>query len=199
MKKFIFVLLIIVETLMMGIVYAQTVNDNLSDNLLRLHVIANSDEVCDQEIKIMVRDRIINHINSEKLSSKKDVIYNLKDIEGDIKTYLAKIGAEYECQVYHTKSEFPQKRYNNISLPSGKYETIKVILGSGNGKNWWCIAFPPLCFTESVKGDISKSGEEQLTKELNTDVYEVIKRNKSEYKIKFKTVEVFNRIKNLIM
>lgn len=199
MKKFIFVVLIVAETLMMGIVYAQTVNEALSDNLLRLHVIANSDEIEDQEIKLMVRDRIIKHINSEKLNSKKEVVYNLKNIEGDIKTHLTDTGVEYGCKVYYTKSEFPEKKYNNVSLPSGKYETIKVVLGDGCGKNWWCIAFPPLCFTESVKGDISKNGEEQLTKELNSDVYEIIKRNKSEYKIKFKTVEIFNKIKNMII
>lgn len=199
MKKIIFLILIIAEIFMMGIVYAQTVNENLSDNLLRLHIIANSDKDCDQKIKLMVRDRVIEHIKCEKLSSKEDVVYNLKIIEGDIKKYLKDIGADYECKVFYTKSEFPEKNYNNVSLPSGNYETIKVILGNGDGKNWWCIAFPPLCFTESVRGDISKNGEEQLTKELDKDVYEIIKNNKGEYNIKFKTVDMLNKIKKLIM
>lgn len=67
-----------------------------------------------------------------------------------------------------------------------------MILGTGEGKNWWCVAYPPLCFTESAVGELSSDGRKSLEKNLNTDVYNIISGDKAQYKIKFKTVELFN-------
>ena len=196
MKRLILILLMVVNVLFFEIVYAKNINKELSDNLLRLHILANSDSEFDQDIKLKVRDFVIEEINSKNLSSKNIVLKSIKEIEESVNFYLDSLGIEYNANVSYRKNMFPHKNYNTITMPSGEYEAIQVVLGNGYGKNWWCVAYPPLCFTESVVGQISDFGLKKLDSTLSKEAYSIITKKENEYIIKFKVVDIFNSLMN---
>ncbi|MDS1029587.1 stage II sporulation protein R [Bacillota bacterium LX-D] len=143
-----------------------------SSNLIRFHVIANSDTVEDQALKRKVRDVIITKVGrdfanvSSVEEAKAEVMANMQDIEKIAQDEVKAWGKDYDVQVLLGNFDFPTKSYGNFTLPAGKYEALKVVIGSGQGHNWWCVLFPPLCFI-----DISKSlaqGESPEVAALNS-------------------------------
>lgn len=177
---------------------------DISEKLIRFHVIANSDEEADQELKIKVKDNIINYIfpklkDSKSIDESREILRNnnkqiLKIAEKTIKEN----GYNYTVNSTLDRENFPEKNYGNITLPQGEYEAYRVIIGSGQGKNWWCVMFPPLCFVDVTKGQVSdKETEETMKRVLDDDEYTEIsnKNDKNKIKIKFKIVEI---IKDLI-
>lgn len=177
---------------------------DISEKLIRFHVIANSDEEADQQLKIKVKDNIINYIfpklkDSKSIDESRDILRNnnkqiLKIAEKTIKEN----GYNYSVNSTLDRENFPEKNYGNITLPQGEYEAYRVIIGSGQGKNWWCVMFPPLCFVDVTKGQVSdKETEETMKRVLDDDEYTEIsnKNDKNKIKIKFKIVEI---IKDLI-
>ena len=177
---------------------------DISEKLIRFHVIANSDEEADQQLKIKVKDNIINYIfpklkDSKSIDESRDILRNnnkqiLKIAEKTIKEN----GYNYSVNSTLDRENFPEKKYGNITLPQGEYEAYRVIIGSGQGKNWWCVMFPPLCFVDVTKGQVSdKETEETMKRVLDNDEYTEIsnKNDKNKIKIKFKIVEI---IKDLI-
>ncbi len=120
---------------------------------LRLHILANSDSVEDQKTKLIIRDAIIG-LMEEKLAeakNKEEAIYLLEqalpELTAATNAYLADI-ADYEASLSIAKSDFPDIDYGEISLAAGEYDALKISLGEGSGKNWWCVLFPPLCFVD---------------------------------------------------
>ncbi|WP_286909087.1 stage II sporulation protein R [Clostridium sp. UBA1652] len=177
---------------------------DISEKLIRFHVIANSDEETDQQLKIKVKDNIINYIfpklkDSKSIDESREILRNnnkqiLKIAEKTIKEN----GYNYTVNSTLDRENFPEKNYGNITLPQGEYEAYRVIIGSGQGKNWWCVMFPPLCFVDVTKGQVSdKETEETMKRVLDDDEYTEIsnKNDKNKIKIKFKIVEI---IKDLI-
>ena len=177
---------------------------DISEKLIRFHVIANSDEEADQQLKIKVKDNIINYIfpkikDSKSIDESREILRNnnkqiLKIAEKTIKEN----GYNYTVNSTLDRENFPEKNYGNITLPQGEYEAYRVIIGSGQGKNWWCVMFPPLCFVDVTKGQVSdKETEETMKRVLDDDEYTEIsnKNDKNKIKIKFKIVEI---IKDLI-
>lgn len=219
MKKVICVLicLVVTFTFFIGTSKAEENNeDNVSvvqsieKKLIRFHVIANSDSIEDQALKLKVRDKILEYI-SPKLENSKSIEESRKIIEGNdavIKLIAEKIiksnGYNYDVKTTLSKQNFPVKTYGNITLPQGEYEAYRVIIGSGEGQNWWCVMFPPLCFIDITKGEVSyKQTEEAMKSVLSDKEYEAVDNSKIEEKtdgnkdkiiIKFKIVEL---IKNL--
>lgn len=198
MKKIIFLSLIVLNLLFCGVVYSQSVNRELSDNLLRLHVISNSNSDYDTKVKFMVRDKINEIIKKVNFKNKEEVINELYIVEKEINEYLKESDVLYGCKIEYTVSSFPTKVYNNIKMPSGEYECIKALLGDADGENWWCVAYPPLCFSEAVTGTISQNGEELLYNNLSEDAFGIIHKNDCEYNVKFLTVDLINKFINKI-
>lgn len=192
MRKIILLTLLLCEIMMMGNVYSENITDEISESLLRMHILANSDNTCDQEIKIKVRDYVIEYINDKNMKSKSDVIKSISDMKSDIDNLLKENGFRYKSEILISNSEFDTRYYSNISIPAGNYQALKIVLGEGNGKNWWCVAYPPLCFTESVTGEISSNGDKLLCESLNNEAYNIIKNKNVEYRIKFKSIELIN-------
>lgn len=138
-----------------GIYIASARESKLSDSVLRLHVIANSDDPADQALKIEVKDEIVQYMQAEfadvndvdearKLAQKnRDCIKKIAD--NKIKSR----GYNYPVRVYIGDFEFPLKSYGNMVFPAGKYQAVRVVIGKGAGKNWWCVLFPPLCLVSS--------------------------------------------------
>ena len=101
--------------------------------------------------------------------------------------------AGYGAEVYYRKRYVPEKSYKNIALPEGVYTCLDVVLGKGEGENWWCVAYPPLCFTEAVSGEMSKEAKKALAARLSSESLKTILKEE-DVTYKFKIVEDFQKI-----
>lgn len=135
-------------------------------NLLRLHIIPNSDEQVDQELKVKVRDSILKRLAPE-FSTMKTADEALAFVARNQDLVLDVVRAEMkqcvsgpaECRLELGVFEFPDRAYGDVFVPSGKYRALRVVLGSGRGQNWWCVLFPPLCFKDlTTAGDATPAG-----------------------------------------
>lgn len=125
-----------------------------NDEPFRLHVIANSDSKEDQSVKLTVRDEILKLVNEEmkKVHTKKEaeeyIRSNLEIIEKKALETLQKTDMNYGAKAYIGRFEFPERTYGEKTYPEGEYDALRIELGDGKGKNWWCVMFPPLCLME---------------------------------------------------
>ena len=178
--------------------YSSAISSDLSSNVFRLHVIANSDSTIDQELKYKVRDALIDYMNSISidLDSKEEVIEiaksNLNNYKLVAEKVIAENGFDYPVCVEIGNFSFPTKTYGDISFPSGYYDALRVKIGNSSGKNWWCVMFPPLCFVDVSSGVVPDSSKENLQENLNDEDFDIISKNNSVSNFKFKIVEFFN-------
>lgn len=125
-----------------------------SQGLIRLHVLANSDSPEDQQLKLKVRDAILAYLSPQleqagSSDSARSIILNNKDKLVEIAQQVIKEnGADYSAQLEMGMFDFPIKSYGDLILPAGKYEAVRILIGAAQGKNWWCVLFPPLCFID---------------------------------------------------
>ena len=174
------------------------------DKLIRFHVIANSDSDKDQKLKLKVRDEVISYLqpkleNSNSIEESEKIIKNeYKTLENISKKVISKKGYNYIVKVGLEYSNFPAKQYSSVVLPAGKYKALRIIIGEGKGKNWWCVMFPPLCFIDDQNGIIDEKTDKKLKEVLTEEEYDLIMaKNKNEVKnleFKFKITEVFQNI-----
>lgn len=196
MKKILLLSVIVCDILLCTAAYSVSVNRELSHNLLRLHVVAHSKSPEDTAVKFAVRDLINEYMGSKRFNDKEEVYSALGELSDCINDFLKDSNIDYKCRVTAAGSYFPAKKYDNIKMPSGKYDCIKATLGRGEGENWWCIAYPPLCFTESVTGSLSAEGEEKLKKRLSDEAYNLIHTDSRSYNVRFFAVDFVNRLIN---
>lgn len=143
-------LLALAVTLLWGAV-SERRQDELAGKLIRLHVIANSDGEADQALKLLVRDRVLA-LTAGVLRSSADMdqararlIHALPDIEAEAASEIARQGYDYPVTASLERADFPRKDYGGFALPAGEYTALRVVIGRGEGRNWWCVVFPPLC------------------------------------------------------
>lgn len=181
--------------------YSENVNRDLADSLIRLHVVANSDSPADQALKRNVRDAVLAYM-SEQLKDSKDInrtryIINerMDDIVRLASEELKKNGSDYAVKASLGSYPFPTKAYGDVTLPAGNYQALRIVIGSGEGANWWCVLFPPLCFVDVTHGTIPDTVKDELKSALTDEEYKLITTADSEseipVKIKFKVVEFF--------
>jgi len=182
--------------------YARSVSENIADSVFRLHVIANSDSVEDQNLKIKVRDELISYMNvlSKDATSKEEVMQiaktNKKKFEKIAKEVIYENGFNYTINSTVGKAEFPTKNYGDISLPAGNYDALKIEIGEAKGQNWWCVMFPPLCFVDVSSGIVPDESKEEIKENLNDEEYDLIsKTDNSEISFKFKLIEFFQNLR----
>ena len=126
--------------------------DALAQKMIRLHVIANSDSDADQALKLEVRDRVLDFTTTvlQRSADMEDAQVRLREeltrIEDIAQREIAAQGYDYPVTVQLASTEFPLKEYDGFSLPAGEYMALRLVIGEGEGQNWWCVAFPPLCF-----------------------------------------------------
>ena len=207
-KKLNFILiltiLIFLYIVLLSFNYSQAISYNLSDSVFRLHIIANSDSSADQELKLKVRDNIINYMNTLTSSSsdKKDVISMVNNHLDSFKEIalntIKENGYNYDVNIEIGNFNFPTKTYGDISFPAGNYDALRIEIGDAIGQNWWCVLFPPLCFVNSSTGVVPDDSKNTLKENINSESYEIISEgnnsndNTSDIKIKFKIIEFFN-------
>ncbi len=177
--------------------YASSISSDLSKSVFRLHVIANSDSDEDQSLKLQVRDKLLDYMNSitANVSSKDDAIKIAQDHQKNFQiiaeqTILDK-GYSYPVTVEIGNYEFPTKHYGDITLPSGYYDALRVKIGDACGHNWWCVMFPPLCFVDVTSGIVPESSKDQLKENMSSEDYSIISNDNSLTEFKFKIVELF--------
>ncbi len=181
--------------------YAINVSNGLSNNIFRLHILANSDSEEDQALKLKVRDAILQYMETLNTANqdKQSVIELSKNHIEDFKTIAKKIiqenGYNYSVSAEIGNFYFPTKYYGNISLPAGDYDALKIEIGDAKGQNWWCSLFPPLCFVSVSSGVVEKEGEEYLKENLTEEEFEIISEASPEIEFKFKIVELINQKK----
>ncbi len=181
--------------------YSYNVQKGIADEVIRLHVLANSDEVYDQELKIKVKDGIVKMLEDELHSSmSKDetriiLLKNLDEIEKKAKEIIEENGYDYDVSAKITFDNFPTKQYGDVVLPAGEYEALKVEIGEAKGQNWWCVMFPPLCFVDASVKEVPKEDKEILKNVLTDTEYDIVTKAKGEddipVKIKFKIIEMW--------
>ncbi|NLC76520.1 MAG: stage II sporulation protein R [Clostridia bacterium] len=145
------------------------------DNLVRLHVIANSDLEADQQLKYEVRDIILEELEgdfgqSRSVAEAETMINSrLPAIQQVAESYLKEKGKEVPVRVEYGTFPFPVKAYGSLILPAGEYKAIRVVLGSGQGANWWCVVFPPLCFVDITQSQPDEASVEEVLRSLRSD------------------------------
>jgi len=165
-KKLLGIIIILASLLTSGFVIANQ-SEPLGQSVLRLHVIANSDDTADQALKMRVKDDIVAMMK-EEFSDVKDAEEARKLAQQDIPRIKAAAearikasGYEYPVQVKVGEYDFPTKSYGNLVFPPGRYQAVRVIIGEGEGKNWWCVLFPPLCLVSSADQGLSMNSPQQ--------------------------------------
>lgn len=104
-------------------------------------------------------------------------------------------GFNYDVNIKIGNFSFPTKTYGDISLPAGFYDALKVEIGNANGKNWWCVMFPSLCFVDVSEGVVPDESKEGLQSNLQEEEYNLISSDNLEFQVKFKLVELFENAK----
>lgn len=201
-KYLILLILLFLYTSVSAISYVKAVSTNLADNVFRLHIIANSNSVEDQNLKYKIRDAEIKYLSSisENLNSKEEVMElakeNLNKFKEIAENVIGENGYDYSVKISINEFYFPTKNYGDISLPAGMYDALKIELGSASGQNWWCVMFPPLCFVDISSGIVPDESKEILESNLSEEEFAIISKENEEVKFKFKILEFFNNISN---
>ena len=183
-----------------------TASEDYKNKLIRFHVIANSDSDEDQNLKLKVRDAVIDYLQpklelSNSVEESESIIKSeYKELENISKNIILENGYKYDVSVGIDYSTFPTKQYSNVVLPAGEYKALRIIIGDGKGKNWWCVMFPPLCFVDEQSSIIDTDTDEKLREVLTEEEYELIAQNNkkqvNQVEVKFKIVEILQNIMN---
>ena len=173
--------------------------EGISEKIIRFHVLANSDSDKDQELKLKVRDEVIGYMTpilneSKSLNESRELLLSNQEKVIEIaKEVIKKEGYDYDVNVELAMTNFPVKTYGNVTLPQGEYEAFRVLIGEAKGENWWCVMFPPLCFIDMSKGQISyEKSEEQLSGVLTEEEQSLITDSEdSKIEFRFKIADLF--------
>ena len=170
-------------------------SSQIRNSILRMHVIANSDSEEDQQLKLKVRDAVLQQgrelFNGEidAQSAEEKLIPKKNELENAAKKVITENGFDYDVKIVIGKAFFTTRTYDGrYTLPAGEYEAVNVIIGEGKGHNWWCVMFPSLCINTSADGD------RKIKETLGDEEYDLVKNEKHEYK--FFIVEFFEKIRS---
>ena len=168
-------------------VWAQGSVQRIEDGLIRLHVLAVSDDGEEQQIKLRVRDAVLSFLSPEL-----ETVTDKAEAERIVSKSLPQIRAAAESAaegrdvtVTLTRERYPTRRYGSFALPAGEYDSLRVILGEGQGHNWWCVVFPPVC--------LGAESEEALSDAVGEDVFEILCAD-GETSLRFKLLELWGKL-----
>ena len=167
--------------------WAQARQSAISGSLIRLHVVAVSDDEAEQALKLEVRDAVLAYL-APRLKGAGDSAAARELISGELEgiTKAAAAASEgREVTVTLGCESFPTRQYEGFTLPAGKYESLRVVLGAGRGNNWWCIVFPPLC--------LSAAEAEQVQSVMSEDDFALVTESEG-YELRFRLVELWGEL-----
>ncbi len=181
--------------------YASSVSADISDSVFRLHIIANSDSEEDQNLKLIVRDSILDYMKeiASDVSSKEEAIAVINDnLDAFYNIAINTIhdnGYDYDVKLSVGEFDFPTKVYGDISLPAGIYDALRIEIGAAEGQNWWCVMFPTLCFVDVSSGSLDEESKDVLESNLTDEEFSLVSDDSLGVKFKFKIVEFFEDIR----
>lgn len=152
----------------------------LSPDILRFHVLADSNSLRDQELKLEVRDLTIQYLrdllgdDATKEETIRLMTSHKEAIEDLAHSYLLSQGKDCPVTLSLTRDYFPTKAYGDLVFPCGTYDTARLTIGSGKGRNWWCVLYPPLCYTDSIHAIVPQSSKEDLAAAVGEADYDIL-------------------------
>ena len=168
----------------------------LSHSAIRFHILANSDSVSDQALKMRVKESVVNYIYEKTDDfktvdeAKNFILNNDKTIESIATKAIADNGYDYTVSSTFGFSDFPVKTYGDVIFPKGTYTSYTIKIGNGKGHNWWCVLYPPLCFVDVSTGVLPDNSKEKLRDSLSDTQYHTV----TKYNFKFKYLKFFNNL-----
>lgn len=166
--------------------------ENISNDVFRLHVLANSDSEYDQSIKLKVRDKVLEYSEdmfknaASKEQAESLTAENLTNIEQIANNELKRLGCNYTAKAEIKNMYFATREYSAYTLPSGMYDALRITLGKGEGHNWWCVMYPSICLSAASER------EERAKTAYSDSEYKIVTNEQPEYK--FRIVELFEQL-----
>lgn len=194
MKKIPYYALLIMITTIMLSLFPTDAEARIYEDTIRLHILANSDSKEDQELKLEIRDRLLTKYGqllsqSDSFELAEETILNIMtNIEDDAQNWILELGYEYTVKATLTKEWYETREYDDYTLPCGYYTSLRIIIGNGEGRNWWCVMYPPLCMdiaTEEAPSDDAL---------INYSDEEIMLIKGGQYNVKFKILEDLSRV-----
>ncbi|MBQ9120347.1 MAG: stage II sporulation protein R [Lachnospiraceae bacterium] len=159
---------------------SDNLQQGIADEVLRLHVIADSNSDADQQVKLQIKEAVITYLEpvlataSTKEEATASIRAQLPELEAIADSILQKNGFSYRSGAAITRSYFPIKTYGDLTLPAGEYDALKISLGTASGKNWWCLVFPKLCFVDVTYGTLPEASKDELKELLTEEEYSAV-------------------------
>ena len=159
---------------------AARLQQGISREVLRFHVLANSDSPEDQAVKLQVRDGVLEWLEGELTEEEMGDLALMEKKIGELLPQIQSLsdrivkenGMDYEARAQLGESLFPRKTYGNCTFPAGPYTALRLLLGKAEGQNWWCVLFPRLCFLDCVHAVVPEESQKQLQNVLTEEEYE---------------------------
>lgn len=161
--------------------------EDLRSRVLRLHILANSDSELDQRVKLKVRDAVVAECGGllDGATTAADAAAIAKEQLDEVRAVAERVlreqGADYGVRAEVCETYFPTRVYDHVTLPAGRYSAVRLLLGKGEGHNWWCVLFPPLC--------VAAATDKKTTADVLTPAEESLVSDGGRYRVKFKIVE----------
>ena len=180
-------------TMLCGFVW-QADGQEMADKMIRIHVVANSDSAEDQALKLSVRDAVLDSLSpvlagaEDKTAAEKRVEAALEALRQTAENEVRRQGYTYTVTAVLTEESFPTRDYDTFSLPAGRYTSLRIVLGAGEGHNWWCVVYPALCTAAAVE-------DSEAAETLSPEEIGLITEENTGYVIKFKTIEWMNGLR----
>lgn len=181
-----------VLTVIYSVIPFQAECTDISNEVFRLHILANSDSEEDQNLKLKIRDKVLVYTQNlfENAKSKEEaetlISDNLQSICNVAYKEVLDNGYDYKVNAEITNMFFTTRYYESYTMPSGMYDALRITIGSGKGHNWWCVMYPSICISSAVEKD------EKAKAVFEDNQYNIIKNE--DYQYKFKVVEIFEKI-----
>lgn len=170
----------------------ETMQQEIAKEIIRFHVLANSDSEEDQALKMKVKEEVLKLLKEEldgisDLDDTRKAIQNhLEDIKNTAENVIRTEGYDYPVTVKLEPHEFPVKTYGDCTFPAGTYEALRVCIGKAEGQNWWCVVFPNLCFADTIHAVVPEKEKQELKNILTEDEYDCLFEGEKKIKIKWK-------------
>lgn len=193
-KLLTFILLVAILVWGVGVIRDRV---TLDDGVIRLHVVGESDSKEDQQIKLQVRDAVLQKINSvmqqmpDMETAKAYLQENLSEIESICNQVLSSVGETAKAAVTMVQEKFPTRHYDTFSLPAGVYESLRITIGEGEGKNWWCVVFPRLCVATTAADMEDTAVDAGFSKPLSGALT-----GQTQYKVRFFVLDCLGWLEN---
>ncbi len=170
--------------------------EHLAQEVLRFHILANSDSEEDQSLKMEVKEQVLEYLEAnlpdglDADGTKEWMRLHTDELERMASQVIAGSGMDYPVSAAVTTCYFPEKTYGDVTFPAGNYEALRIEIGAAKGHNWWCVLYPNLCFLDTVNAVVPEEGKEELKSVLTEEEYSQITAE-SDFKIKWYFLEQF--------